>query len=216
MGRTHPKVLLVEGDEDKRVIPHLIEANGIRWGERDEPKVVEIYAYDGVENLLRPGEIETWLKGSGLKALGILVDADESAPGRWRRIRERCAGAFHELPEHVPASGLVATNERGIRLGVWLMPDNTNRGMLETFLSLLRPDTNEPLWEHARAAHAQARVLGAPCTQAHEHKAQIHTWLAWQDPPGRQLHQAVIERMLDPKAPHAALFLNWFKKLYDL
>ena len=28
-----PKKLLVEGQDDKRVIPELIEKNGIRWGE---------------------------------------------------------------------------------------------------------------------------------------------------------------------------------------
>lgn len=36
MGKTSPpsrKKLLVEGAEDKRVIPYLIEANGIPWGE---------------------------------------------------------------------------------------------------------------------------------------------------------------------------------------
>ncbi|MGK7904814.1 MAG: hypothetical protein AB4352_26095 [Hormoscilla sp.] len=30
----HKKKLLVEGDSDKRVIPVLIEANGIPWGEK--------------------------------------------------------------------------------------------------------------------------------------------------------------------------------------
>jgi hypothetical protein len=51
-GNSRAKVLLVEGDEDKRVIPYLIEANGIRWGERNEPKVVDIEAYDGVDDML--------------------------------------------------------------------------------------------------------------------------------------------------------------------
>ncbi len=39
-------------------------------------------------------------------------------------------------------------------------------------------------------AVADARSLGAPCIEAHVSKANIYTWLAWQDPPGRQLHQA--------------------------
>ncbi len=51
---------------------------------------------------------------------------------------------------------------------------------------------------------------------AHQHKADIHTWLAWQNPPGRQLHQAVMERILDPKHPKAQIFVNWFRDLYDL
>ncbi len=39
--RYNPKKLLVEGDEDKRVIPQLIEANGIRWGESRDTWIVK-------------------------------------------------------------------------------------------------------------------------------------------------------------------------------
>lgn len=33
MARQYEKILLVEGAEDQRVIPELVEANGIQWGE---------------------------------------------------------------------------------------------------------------------------------------------------------------------------------------
>ena len=87
--KPHPKVLLVEGDEDKRVIPYLIEAHGIPWGERDEPKVVHIEAYGGIEAMLEPGEIETQLKASELQALGILVDANGDGRELWFEIARR-------------------------------------------------------------------------------------------------------------------------------
>ncbi|MEB3219122.1 MAG: DUF3226 domain-containing protein [Nostocales cyanobacterium 94392] len=32
----------------------------------------------------------------------------------------------------------------------------------------------------------------------------------------RQLHQAIKERILNPKHPKAEIFFNWFKALYDL
>ena len=41
MPSTSPRKLLVEGDTDKRVIPFLMEANGIEW-ERDGRPVVRI------------------------------------------------------------------------------------------------------------------------------------------------------------------------------
>jgi hypothetical protein len=47
-------------------------------------------------------------------------------------------------------------------------------------------------------------------------KADIYTWLAWQNPPGRQLHQAIMERILAPSHPDAQKFGNWFKTLYGL
>jgi hypothetical protein len=61
-----------------------------------------------------------------------------------------------------------------------------------------------------------ARKSGAPDKDAHLDKARIHTWLAWQDPPGRQLHQAIMERILAPESENAQPFIRWFKELYML
>lgn len=113
--REATRVLFVEGDEDKRVIPHLAEAQGIPWGSKGAELV-----YNG------------------------------------------------------------------------------------------------PLLKHASDAIDAARRLGAPYSDAHRDKAQIHSWLAWQDPPGRQLHQAVMERMLHGKSPALERFIAWFRRLYDL
>ncbi len=76
--RSHEKKLLVEGREDKRLIPQLIEANGIPWGETEADWIVAIEEYNGVEEILKPGVIEVELKASGLRILGILLDANES------------------------------------------------------------------------------------------------------------------------------------------
>ena len=76
---------MVEGDEDKRVLPWLIERAGVSWGSKKEPVVI-IEALDGAENLLAAGVIETYLKQSGLSALGVIVDADEDAAARWQSI----------------------------------------------------------------------------------------------------------------------------------
>ncbi|HEY9646069.1 MAG TPA: DUF3226 domain-containing protein, partial [Chroococcidiopsis sp.] len=62
----------------------------------------------------------------------------------------------------------------------------------------------------------ESRNQGATFTDAHRDKANIYTWLAWQNPPGRQLHEAVRERILNPTHPQAQLFVTWFKALYDL
>ncbi len=47
-------------------------------------------------------------------------------------------------------------------------------------------------------------------------KAKIHTWLAWKNPPGKQLYTAVIKRIFDSKSPHAAVFMQWFQKLFEV
>ena len=206
--------LLVEGDDDKRVIPELIEANGVPWVDSRGDWIVSIEPMNGFEPILAAEEIETQLKASGLKALGIIVDANDDAAKRWSSVRERCVAQFPDLPESLPTKGVIATNPDGLKLGVWIMPDNESCGMMETFLKFLVPDPDDPILSFATKARDEAKTLGAPFKDAHADKAVIHTWLAWQDPPGRQLHDAIVQKILDPKSPHAAPFVRWFRSLY--
>lgn len=212
----HPKRLLVEGREEQRVIPQLIEKNGIAWGDSKDSWIVKIDEFDGVEKLLKPGVIEAELKSSGLSHLGILVDADEVLANRWTAIRDRCSKAFPNLPKTFPDTGIIVENDVGLRLGVWIMPDNKTAGMLETFLGFLVPNTQDRLFVAAQESARNARELGAPYIDAHASKANIYTWLAWQDPPGRQLHQAVLQEILSPRSPHAQPFVSWFRQLYQI
>lgn len=203
--------LLVEGLSEQRVIPQLIEGAGVHWGPKEDP-IVTIYHYEGAEDLLGPNQIVTQSKSSGLVALGVVVDADEDPMARWASLRGRVEGRF-DLPEEPPANGLIV-DRGGLRFGAWIMPDNVGRGMLETFLCMLRPTDNLRLLEHSHDAAGRARALGAPFKDNHTDKAHIHGWLAWQDPPGLQLHQAVLAKLLDPTGPHAAGFVRWFRELF--
>jgi hypothetical protein len=96
------------------------------------------------------------------------------------------------------------------------MPDCATSGMLETFLGHLVPEPDEPVWDHAVSSFDTACSLGAACRPVHHDKARIHTWLAWQDPPGECLGRALTRRTLDPDAPAAAGVVAWFKQLYNL
>lgn len=209
------RVLLVEGQEDLRVVPWLVESTGIDWGPRDSP-LVTIAAYDGVENLLAAGEIEARMKASGLQALGVMVDADESAPARWSQIRTRIQASYPAAPVDLPPDGVVLRSDTQPAFGAWIMPDNTHRGMLETFLLHLRPSDNPPVLALSSRLIEEARSLGAPFSEAHRDKARIHSWLAWQDPPGRPLHNAVMERMLRARTPTLDRFIAWFCRLYSV
>lgn len=216
MPRTPRRKLLVEGDEDMRVIPQLVEKNGIVWGEKKEDWIVTVEPSDGIHELLRPRYIETELKASGLDALGILVDADEDCAARWAQIKRHCDPTFPILPEIFPLEGLVLENENGLRLGVWIMPDNHSSGMLETFLNSLIPQDGQQLLDYARQSLVNSRQYDAPWKETHADKALVHTWLAWQDPPGCQLHTAIIANQLQPNTESAKAFMSWFRKLYGL
>ena len=215
MRRNPERVLLVEGDEDKRVLPWLIERAGVNWGPKHDP-VVTIISFDGVEQLLEAGVIETYLKQSGILALGVIVDADEDAAARWQSISSRVSGRYLNLPKVIPSNGLVLRGEAGPAFGAWVMPDNINRGMLETFLLYLRPNENLALQALSREVVEQAKLVGAPFSPAHQDKAQIHSWLAWQNPPGAQMHNAIMQGMLREASPCLTNFVDWFCQLYGL
>ena len=51
--------------------------------------------------------------------------------------------------------------------------------------------------------------------QVHRSKAKIHTFLAWQDEPGKPIGQAITARILNPDAEEAKAFIGWLNKLYD-
>ena len=89
--------------------------------------------------------------------------------------------------------------------------------MLETFLALFIGDTTSGLWDfvktHCKEAKAQQN---APYHAVHQDKALIHAWLALQEPPGQQLHSAIIQNILKPDSPQAEPFVKWFRKLYNV
>ncbi len=209
------RVLLVEGQDDLWVIPYLMEHNGVPWEKRGEC-VPEIEPLDGIDALLKTGVISTYLKASDLEVLGVMVDANDSLTGRWQAIRRECVQAFPNIDDELPLTGGIWNNDDGLRLGVWIMPDNQSPGMLESFLKYLVPNTQAPLWQYAIQTTQDARNHEARYRDVHVDKANIHSWLAWQDPPGVPLHHAVLKKILDPHSPHARPFVDWFKLLYGL
>ncbi len=213
MPKIETKKLLVEGAEELRVIPQLMEANGVTWNRGEEP--LNIINCDGVENLLKPKYISAQLKTpNGLTHLGIIMDADEEPDNRWKSLYNACLPNIPNLPQNLPAAGLIITLESGLKFGVWMMPDNQSRGMLETFLAYLVPDNN--LWQYTQNKVIEAKQQGATYRDYHLDKANIHTYLAWQDPPGKQLHDAVKQRILNQSYPQSANFLRWLQELYEI
>ena len=210
--RNHPRRLLVEGDTDKRVIPYLMEQNDVPWPSPNFP--VDIDDRGGVDEILKPGVLEAHLKTPGLEALGVVVDANGDAAARWDALRALCDNECEDLPNQIPAEGLEVGLSGGPRFGVWIMPDNRFEGMLEDLLVRLIPDDLGALYTLARNCVAEARQGGAPFRDVHERKAEVYTWLAWQDPPGLRLHEAVKHRILDPTKPESRPFVRWFRRLF--
>jgi len=203
------RYLLVEGKDDEHVFYHLLKHHQI-------PECFEIKNKEGIDNLL--DTLPTELKRSNLERLGIVVDANTDVAVRWTNLRSILASAGHgDVPANPDPSGTIVVleqPERTLTVGIWFMPNNTLPGMLEDFVAFLVPP-DDPLWGYAedclRGISEQHRRFPA----AHQPKAHIHTWLAWQEEPGTPMGLAITKHYLNADTPHAHQLMNWIRRLFD-
>ncbi len=218
-------VLRVEGPDDKHVLIHLLGRHGIdleqsAWFPSIEtagdgagaPGDGRSAILQGLRNAVRLGEG---------KAVGFVLDADDSVEKTWRAVSDRLEKAGMAPPPAIPEGGFVGVStEYTTRVGVWLMPDNrqegtTGEGTLERFLEAL-VEEEDPLLPHAREATRQAReVHGANYPARAVRKAVLHAWLAWQEEPGLRYGTAIKARYLRNDAQTAKRFVAWFRRVFE-
>lgn len=188
----------------------------IEWPQ--DPKYWPVYVENSLsaEEILADGFLTAKLKVADTEVLGVMFDADANPTGRYARFRTRIIGLFPTLPESLPEGGLIAENDDNKRVGLWIMPDNRQAGDLEAFLRLMVPDDAERVWQLSVSSVQAARASGAACRDCHTMKANLYTFLAWQDPPGQHPGMAITKKVLDPHSACAVPFATWFRELYRL
>jgi len=209
MGR---RLLLVEGRDDEKVVKHLCRAHGIEVDfDMEQP------SKGGIEQLL--DQVPARLKESGMEGLGVLVDADENAQSRWEQLRDRLRRAGHEgIPDSPSPTGTIVDlatldlgdEQRSVRLGIWIMPNNRLPGMIEDFLAFLVPEDDSML---PRVDRFLDELPAEPrrFPEAHRPKARIHSYLAIQKEPGKPLGLAITFRYLDARRDVVEPFVQWIK-----
>ena len=216
-GKDHPRRLVVEGYEDLYVVRGLMRFH-IDWPEtKDEDKYpVFIDRGGSVDEILNKHFLDVLIKSKLPRILGIMIDADREPAGRrYRKLRGLCGDLFPEMPLDMPSDGLIVNGPADKRLGAWIMPDNKSPGDLETFLRGLVPNTAAELMDHAERSTALAKEkFHAPFHDVHNSKANLHTWLSWQDPPAQNPGKALDSKALDPTLLAARPFVAWFRNLY--
>ncbi len=199
--------LLVEGDDDMQVMYHLLKHHNLH-------EQLKIKKKDGINILL--ADLKTELKGSGVQRLGIIVDANTDIQNRWQSLRNRLIeSGYGIIPTTPQAEGTIIQQDERPTVGIWLMPTNTVSGMLEDFVSFLVPQ-GDILWPIAGTVLQQVITQDCRFPPTQKSKAHIHTWLAWQEEPGKPMGQAITKRYLDAAAPDGQRFIQWIRKLFDL
>ncbi len=207
--RPFDPLLLVEGVDDKHVIRHLSE----RW---DQALEFAIKDYEGIENVLP--NIRDHIDEPGRRAVGIVVDADTHVSSAWNRVADRIrdsARAISPIPPAPDPNGTIIPenpNTDSPRIGIWIMPDNSNPGELENFVERMIPAA-DPVWRLS-----QQYIAGIPSTDrkfaaGKTLRAQIHAWLATREDP-RQMGLAIGTHDLDIDGPLCQRFLSWLTRLF--
>lgn len=205
--RSEPgNILLVEGPNDKHVLWNLFEIHGI-------PDSFTVDACGNDDKVLE--ELKLRLKANSNQRLGIVVDADADFSARWNSVRGILEGAgYSSLPRVCPKEGGVFTEEGRARVGVWIMPNNELPGMLEDFAAHLVPEENA-LWDYAVQCLVAVPDSEGRFKEAHRAKAQIHTYLAWLDEPGRPIGQTLKSGHLKADALPAQELMGWIRRVFE-
>lgn len=197
------KVLLVEGKDDEHLLYALLKHYAV-------PESFSIKDKKGWEKLHR--ELDVEVDASDLECLGVLVDADANLNGRWQSlctILQQC-GYMH-TPSQPNRLGTIIEQTGKPRIGIWLMPNNEDSGMLEDFLQMLIPE-DDVLWSYAERCVQKLpeRLFSA----THNSKATTYTYLAWQKQPGQPFGLAVTTNSFNANAEPAQQLINWIKQLF--
>ena len=209
-----PRVLLVEGQDDKHVTGHIITRTKLNSGiDIDIEKDIAIRG--GVDSLI--DSIRSAVDAPNQEVVGILADANDHPYERWESITGRLleSNGFRDasLPEHPdPAGTIITEGPRSPRVGIWLMPDNGSPGELEDFVGRMIPpdDTVWPL--------AQEYVDGIPqadrkFAKGKTQRAKVHVWLATSKDPQR-MGVAIRDGDLTTEAPLCQSFADWLRRLF--
>ena len=214
--------LLVEGQDDIIVTAKICKKKGLLPPRGyDNPRkfknefVVECGGKGGVFK-----NIPVVLKEPELSNLGIILDANQDGVSNvWKRLK----GVFEReglspLPNSFPKEGYVSEmNSLPIQIGVWLMPNNFNKGYLEHFLGQIIPKKSNEIWNQVNSVMRELDKKSLiNFSRVMEQKAKMHTWLAWQNKPGLPFGQAIEANYFDLDHELVNQFTTWFQRTFVL
>ncbi len=211
--RESSSLLLVVGPCDRMVVDALLKAKGIS-------RRFDIEECHGITRLKEAFKVR--LKATNtLKRLWVMADADTDCSRIWQALRNVLTdnGKYAiNSKSPLPECGAIyqSSDNPGIEVGIWIMPDNHSPGMTENFISAIthRDDTLiGPASEIVNKLDENRHLYPGIFRHCHKPKAEILTWLAWQDEPGCSLAIAIEGKRLDLTSNLCDAFTEWLVRL---
>jgi hypothetical protein len=210
-------LLIVEGKHDAYVFGELLKKHDltISKDENGQENEIVIKPQGGFESLKK--NLEQIIKVAD-NNLAVVVDADDQKIGeRWQSLTDRLKKAGYAEKNIPPApvkTGTEIKDDDLPTIGIWIMPDNSSAGKIETFLKTIVADDKTDLWQFA-----EETIKNLPQTLFKDkdiEKAHVHTYLAWQEDPGISMGTAIQTKCFQYDKPEAISFVEWIKKVFDL
>ncbi len=220
-----PKKLLVEGEQDRLFTEACCELIGLKGHIQIGPPswlAGNSRAGNGKNNAIKllPDLIGQANDGN-VTHIGLVIDADFHATHglgfekTWNTVTTLLAQNGYQIPDKPTAAsaGFCLPHQDGlVDFGLWIMPDNFADGMLEDFIKGSITQSEQILLQHACQT-----VASLPTTKFkphHQSKAEVSSWMAWQESPGQGLNGAVGGRLLDFDTGLAKQYVEWLKKVF--
>lgn len=213
-------ILMVEGEADRSFFEELCNKNGLNsiltvappksLGGTHNTKQGVLQLLPTYLNQLADGQRER---------LGIVIDADQAVHGSgYLKTLQSVSDILQEFDfSAVPSQiggGLTFKHNDGLAdFGLWIMPNNSDEGILENWINqCIHPD-QASLFSHATTTVA---ALPDPLFKPiRKPKAEIATWLAWQDKPGEGLYYCIQGGLLNTSAPLHTGLVDWLKGIFS-
>jgi hypothetical protein len=179
-------ILLVEGDADRGFFEALCRKLDISVDVRvATPKDTggDYNTKQGVLNHLTLVLLQQ-LEDGQLERVGVVVDADrqEHGTGYEKTLRQFSASLSPcgYCCDPASKSGLIFSHNDGLAdLGLWIMPNNNDDGILEDWVKQCVHPGESGLYQYGESSIDA--IPGGPKFQPwHRTKAEVATWLAWQ------------------------------------
>ncbi|MBI3230180.1 MAG: hypothetical protein HYZ45_08420 [Burkholderiales bacterium] len=228
MPTSSKKLLLVEGENDRlfyqiccdrfaklRDIEVGPPSRYMHWKDGEKP--------DGKNNAidLFLTEVSRLAQDVGRSHLALVVDADSPATDglgfrkTWEKITPTLEKAGYTIPPYPNKSnsGTIFQHNDGLpAIGLWVMPDNFNKGFLEDFVKKTLKAEEKSLFSHA--ATTVSALQNPKFKQHHLSKAEVATYMAWQETPGQGLHGALGAKLLQFDKGVGNNFIVWLQQCF--
>ncbi len=214
------KKLIVEGDADKKFCTAFLEENSIpnvcvgpptEFNGNGQGKGNAIYLLPTLIDELADGQSEK---------VALIIDADYEATNglgftkTFAKVQEILKDKGYLKSSRCNNCGFIFHHNDGLpSVGLWIMPNCKDDGFIEHFIL---PNMTASTAELLNDAKASVEAIKEPqFASHHQRKADMFTWLAWQEKPGQHLSSIIRKSMLDTNKTDVKNFKAWLDSLFS-